>query len=75
MDIRGQACPSSLLLALRVANENYAAIADGEMQVVIQTDNRDATTTIPPAVENMGVAAEVEKIEGYYRITLTRPVQ
>lgn len=75
MDIRGQVCPSSLLMALRVANENYTAIADGEMQVVIKTDNRDSTATIPTAVENMGVAVEVEKKEGYYRITLMKPVQ
>ena len=70
MDIRGQVCPSSLLMALQVANKNYAEIANGLMQVVIKTDNRDATGTIPGALENMGVAAKVEKIEGYYKITL-----
>lgn len=73
MDIRGQVCPSSLLLALQVANKNYQDIANGMMQVVIKTDNRDATGTIPNAVENMGVKAEIEKIEGYYRITLMSP--
>lgn len=75
MDIRGQVCPSSLLLALRVANENYTVITKGEMQVVIKTDNRDATGTIPRAVEGMGVAAGVEKIDGYYQITLMKPAQ
>jgi TusA-related sulfurtransferase len=70
MDIRGQVCPSSLLMALQVANKYYAEIANGLMQVVIKTDNRDATATIPGALENMGVMAEVEKIEGYYKITL-----
>ena len=70
MDIRGQVCPSSLLMALQVANKNYAEIANGLMQVVIKTDNRDATGTIPDALENMGVVAKVEKIEGYYKITL-----
>lgn len=70
MDIRGQVCPSSLLLALNVVNQNYADIAKGAMSVVIQTDNREATGTIPDAAANMGVAADVEKIEGYYRITL-----
>ena len=75
MDIRGQVCPSSLLLALQVANKNYAEIANGEMEVVIKTDNRDATGTIPNAVENMGVKAETEKLEGYYQITLMRPEQ
>lgn len=75
MDIRGQVCPSSLLLALQVANKNYTDIANGEMEVVIKTDNRDATGTIPNAVENMGVMAEIEKVEGYYKITLMRPKQ
>lgn len=74
MDICGQVCPSSLLMALRVANENYTAIANGEMQVVIKTDNRDATGTIPGAVENMGVFAEVEKADGHYKITLKQPL-
>jgi TusA-related sulfurtransferase len=75
MDIRGQVCPSSLLLALQVANKNYMDIASGEMEVVIKTDNRDATGTIPNAVENMGVMAEIEKVEGYYKITLMSPKQ
>lgn len=75
MDIRGQVCPSSLLLALQVANKNYLDIAKGLIQVVIKTDNRDATTTIPNAVESMGVAANVEKIEGYYKITLSSQQQ
>lgn len=70
MDIRGQVCPSSLLLALRSVNENYAQIASGDLKMVILTDNRAATGTIPDAVENMGVAAEVEKADGYYRIVL-----
>ena len=75
MDIRGQVCPSSLLLALQVANKNYVDISNGVMQVVIKTDNRDATDTIPNAVENMGVKAVVEKVEGYYQITLMSPNQ
>lgn len=70
MDIRGQVCPSSLLLALREVNQHYAQIAAGDMSMVILTDNRDATGTIPDAVKNMGVASKVEKVAGYYRITL-----
>ena len=70
MDIRGQVCPSSLLLALREVTQHYALIACGDMSMVILTDNRAATGTIPDAVRNMGVASEVEKVSGYYRITL-----
>jgi len=71
LDIRGQVCPSSLLMTLQIANANFTEIANGLMQVVIKTDNRDATGTIPNALENMGVTAVVEKVEDHYRITLS----
>jgi len=70
MDIRGQVCPSSLLLVLRSVNQNYEHISDGEMMMVVLTDNRDATDTIPEAVQNMGIDAEVVKDDSFYRITL-----
>ncbi len=70
IDIRGQVCPSSLLLALRKLNQYYAKIASGDITLVILTDNRDATSTIPDAAHNMGVASAVEKVDGYYRIIL-----
>ena len=67
-DIRGQICPSSLLLALREINKNFYRLAAGGLEIIVLTDNRDATGTIPTTVENMGLHAEVEKIAGYYRI-------
>lgn len=72
MDIRGQVCPSSLLLVLREINQHHPLIASGNLVLVVLTDNRDATGTIPDAVHNMGLAAKVEKIGGYYRITTSR---
>lgn len=71
-DIRGQICPSSLLLALREINKNYARLEDGQLEIVVLTDSRDATGTIPATVENMGLKVNVEKVSGYYRILVKR---
>lgn len=71
-DIRGQICPSSLLLALREINEQFARLEAGDREVVVLTDNRDATGTIPATVENMGLHAEVEKTSGYYRVVVKK---
>ena len=69
MDIRGQICPSSLLLVLREINQQHQELMTGQLSIVVLTDNRDATGTIPEAVRNMGIDAVVEKMDGYYRIT------
>lgn len=70
MDIRGQLCPSSLLLALREVNRQYQELLAGDLRMMILTDNRDATGTVPEAVRAMGLDADVEKADGYYRITI-----
>ncbi|MCK4535368.1 MAG: sulfurtransferase TusA family protein [Desulfuromonadales bacterium] len=72
MDIRGQICPSSLLLVLREVNQNYVRLEAGQLEVLVLTDNRDATGTIPATAENMGLHAEVEKVSGYYRILVKK---
>ena len=70
MDIRGQVCPSSLLLALREVNRHHQELVDGQLRIVILTDNRDATGTIPQAVGNAGISSATEKVNGYYRISV-----
>lgn len=70
-DIRGQICPSCLLFTLREVNEQKDTFKDGNTQIIIKTDNRDATTTIPDAVSSMGHYCSVEKKEGYYEIKIT----
>ncbi len=71
-DIRGQICPSSLLLVLREVNKNFEKLAAGEIEMLILTDHRDATGTIPATVENMGLHVEVEKLSGYYRVRVKK---
>lgn len=70
-DIRGQICPSCLLFTLREVNEQRDALKNSRLKIVIKTDNRNATSTIPDAVASMGYASTVEKTsEGYYRIVI-----
>ena len=59
-----------MLFTLREVNEQRSALKNNNLQIVIKTDNRDATTTIPDAVFSMGYDATVEKKEGYYEITI-----
>ena len=73
LDIRGQVCPSCLLLTLREINRHHAAIMAGRTLVEVLIDSRDATGTIPDAVKNMGLAARVDKLEGYYRVLIEHP--
>lgn len=71
-DIRGQICPSSLLVALKEVNARADKLRQGGVTLCFITDNRDATVTIPESAANMGYAATVEKKDGYYRIEIAR---
>lgn len=69
-DIRGQICPSALLMTLREVNQRQLQIRDGQVALRIMTDNRQATTTIPDAVKNMGYGVSVSRQEGHYEIVI-----
>jgi TusA-related sulfurtransferase len=67
LDIRGQICPSCLLLALKELNQNGAAIRAGQCEVEIVTDDRQATATIPATADRMGYnTAVVHQDDGYH---------
>jgi TusA-related sulfurtransferase len=70
IDIRGQICPSCLLTTLREVNQHQAGLKRREVALRVKTDSRDATSTIPAAVGNMGYPVTVEKEEGYYLILI-----
>lgn len=74
-DIRGQICPSSLLIAMREVNANRTQLKTGEMKIVILTDNRDAVSTIPNTVTNMGYTIQVIKEPDHYRLEILKEVQ
>jgi len=70
-DIRGQICPSSLLVALKEVNARADNLRQGNVKLRFITDNRDATTTIPESASNMGYLVMVTKQEGCYFIEIT----
>ncbi|PLX42294.1 MAG: sulfurtransferase TusA family protein [Deltaproteobacteria bacterium] len=70
VDIRGQICPSTLLTALKEINDHRDGIRSGEVKIVVLTTNRNATSTIPNAAENMGYRVSVERENSHYRIEI-----
>lgn len=71
-DIRGQLCPSTLLVALREMNAHVERLNRGTLKLCFLIDNREATVTIPESASNMGYAVSVDKRDGYYRIEVSR---
>jgi TusA-related sulfurtransferase len=71
-DIRGQICPSTLLVALKEMNAQSSGLREGTVTLCFLTDNRDATITIPESAANMGYAVDVQKRDGYYIIEVSR---
>ena len=70
-DIRGQICPSCLLMALNKVNERRDELKGKQLELHIITDNRQATATIPNTVGTMGYQVAVVKEEGHYRIEVS----
>ncbi|MFZ5798021.1 MAG: sulfurtransferase TusA family protein [Desulfobulbus sp.] len=70
LDILGQVCPACLLVVLREMNTHRKRLKSGEAQLVIKTDHRDTTRTIPESARKMGYDVEVRNLEGYYEITI-----
>ncbi len=70
IDICGQVCPSCLLLTLKELNSNNVDIRAGTTDVMVLTDDRQATTTIPATADRMGFCSEVARLDGTYRIRI-----
>lgn len=73
LDVRGQLCPATLLVALENMNTHRSALWDGAAKLQIMTDNREATVTIPGTARNMGYTVIVAHEAGYYAIEIWRP--
>lgn len=70
IDLRGQVCPSTLLMALREMNSLKPDLRSGALKLSFLSDNRDSTVTIPEAAANMGYEVSVAKEDEYYRIDI-----
>ena len=75
LDIRGQVCPSTLLTTLKEVNGNFDRRKSGTLRLVVKTDARDATGTIPPMVRSMGFEVSILKEQGYYTIVIVKEQQ
>lgn len=73
IDMRGQICPSTLIIALREINRLQQALRSGDCTLAILTDNRHATFTVPQAAENMGYEARVEDVRDGYLLRIAAP--
>ena len=71
-DIRGQICPSTLLIALQEINLRRTGLRDGSIGLRLLTDNRDCLVTIPESARNMGYVAEVTRAGAHYAIEIRR---
>ena len=69
-DLRGQICPSCLLMSLNEVNNHQRELRENKKELHILTDDRQATGTIPDAVKNMGYQVDIEKEQGSYRIKI-----
>jgi hypothetical protein len=70
LDIRGQICPSCLLLTLKELNQNGAAIRTGDCVVEVTTDDRQATATSPSTADRMGFLTQVTRMDDGYHIRI-----
>ena len=72
IDVRGQVCPATLLVAMESMNKYREALRAGTVVLCIRTDNRDATFTIPGTAKNMGYTVSLTKQHGSYEIKISR---
>lgn len=71
VNILGQVCPACLLVALKELNDKREKLKNGEVEILIKTDHRDATRTIPDSAKAMGYNVDVKKVDTYYEIRVS----
>ncbi len=72
IDLRGQICPSTLLISLREVNNLKEELKSGNLKLVLLSDNRSSTTHISDAVTSMGYQVDVEKEKEHYMVSIFR---
>jgi TusA-related sulfurtransferase len=70
LDILGQVCPACLLVVLKELNTHRRSLKNGEARLVVKTDDRDTTRTIPESAVKMGYKVDVTRKDTYYEITI-----
>lgn len=70
LDILGQVCPACLLVVLKEINQHREHLRTGTTRLLVRTDHRDTTRTIPASAQKMGLRVEIHKVETYYEIVI-----
>lgn len=73
IDVRGQICPSTLIIAMDQINTHQESLRQGTVSLLIKTDDRNATVTIPEAATSMGYQVVVTREKGCYEIRISYP--
>lgn len=74
LDIRGQVCPACLLVVLKEINNRRDQLREGKSVLVVKTEHRNATRTVPDSARKMGYEVEVSKVESHYQIIVGRKI-
>jgi TusA-related sulfurtransferase len=72
LNILGQVCPACLLVVLKEINSCQDKLRSGQARLVVRTDHRNATRTVPDFARKMGYDVDIEKLDTYYVITVGR---
>jgi TusA-related sulfurtransferase len=72
LNILGQVCPACLLVVLKEINDRREDLRSGRARLVVRTDHRNATRTVPESARKMGYEVNVQKEGSYYQITVGR---
>ncbi len=73
INVIGQVCPACLLVVLKELNQRRPEINSGRLRLVISTDHRNATITVPESARKMGYQVDVIKVNKYYQIVVGQP--
>lgn len=72
LNILGQVCPACLLVVLKALNDHEDRLRSGRTRLLVRTDHRDSTRTVPESARKMGYQVEVNKIDRHYEISIGR---
>lgn len=73
LNILGQVCPACLLVVLKALNQHEQSLRSGKTRLLVRTDHRDSTRTVPESARKMGYLVEVKKTEQHYEISIGKP--
>ncbi len=73
LNILGQVCPACLLVVLKALNLHERNLRSGKTRLLVRTDHRDSTRTVPESARKMGYLVDVKKIDRHYEISIGKP--